>query len=201
MPGSRGGLPKTNHPMGPRRLLLILPIALAVAAGAHQLRWGDEHLFGQSLHDWIVAALYAGLPGVGLVFLLRALCGARQFADGSVLAERLVALLPGGGRLLPTASMLSLLAGAMYVAIELTEDDGDRGFVLALAIIAVLAFATALALRWTLRILAGATLSFARRLMHAGEPLLPLPLRATRRPLTTHRDLARVRLGRAPPIA
>jgi hypothetical protein len=187
--------------MSLRRLLLALPVALAVAAVTHQIRWGDEHLFGQSFHDWIVTALYAGLPGAALTLALRSLSVAQQYADGSILAERLAELLPGKGRLATTTALLSGLAGALYVGIELTEDDGDRTFWLALAIIVVLAFATALGTRRLLGALARATLTFVGRRIGRSDPLLPLPLRNEGRRLATHRAWARVRLGRAPPLA
>jgi hypothetical protein len=200
MPGGRGGLPKVNHAMGLRRLLLTLPVALAVAAGAHQIRFWDEHAFGEGFHDWLCTVLHVGLPAVGLALLARSAAAARVYADGSIVAERLAELLPGGGRLGAMTAALAVWASVLYIGVELLEDDGDRTFVLALAIIAVLAFLTALAFCRFLSILALATVAFVQRLCSAQDPELPRKLSFGRPQPIAQRAWARVRLGRAPPL-
>jgi hypothetical protein len=98
------------------------------------------------------------------------------------------------------SAVLALWASVLYVGVELLEDDGDRTFVLALAIIAALAFLTALAVRRLLSILARATVAFVLRLSSAQDPELPRKLSFGRPQPVAQHAWARVRLGRAPPL-
>ncbi len=188
--------------MGVRRLLVTLPIALSVAAAAHGVRFGDEHAFGEEYHDWVCTLMLAGLPALAWAFLARAAAGLTTYGDGSVLADRLAALLPGHGRLGALTAAIAGSASAIYIGIERLEADGDTSYVLALAIILAISICVAIATRRVLEIVASATLAFFRRLVAALRRSAPArPLRASRPRATPRVDWAAVRLGRAPPLA
>lgn len=187
--------------MGCRRLLVTFPIALAVAAVAHGLRFGDEHAFGERYHAWLCTLLLAGLTALGWAFLVRAVTSLRTYGDGTVLAERLAELLPARGALSGLSASIAVLASAIYIGVERLEAGGDTSYSFALAVIVALSVCVAIAVRRMLGYVASATLAFFRRIVsEARRTSRPRLRRASRPRSRLRRDWAAVRLGRAPPL-
>jgi hypothetical protein len=195
-------VPNADHAMGSRRLLITFPIALAVAAAAHGLRFGDEHAFGEEYHDWVCTVLLAGLPALAWAFLARAVASLTTYGNGSVLAERLTDLLPARGSLPGLAATLAAFASAIYVGVERLEADGDTSYAFALAVVGALSLCVSIAMRRMLGYLAHVTLALFR-LIVTQSPRGPRPRFASVAPShpTPRLDWAAVRLGRAPPLA
>ena len=186
--------------MSPQRLLVTLPISLSVAAIAHGLRFGDEHAFGEGYHDWLCAALVAGLPALAWGLFARAVAELPMYADGSVLAERLARLLPGHARLAPLSATISLIGSLFYLGVERLEADGDRSYIAALAIIAALSLCAAIAMQRLLLLIAGVTIALFRRLVCAAPPAArSRPKDDERVPLTPRLERSALRFSRAPP--
>jgi hypothetical protein len=186
--------------MSPRRLLVTLPLALAVAAAAHGIRFGDEHAFGEEYHDWLCTLLLTGLPALAWAFLARALAALPTYGDGTILAERLAELVPGRGRPLAFAPLLAAAASAIYVGVERLEADGDTNYVVALVAIAVLSTCVAVAARRVLAFVASATLVLFRCAQTARAATRAFTVRPSRPRATPRRERSSVRLGRAPPL-
>jgi hypothetical protein len=139
-----------------RRIPGAILLGLLASLVAHAAAFGDSHAAGGAFHEPLVAAAQATAVGLFVGFAALAWIGAGRHADGSVLASRLEARLPG-----PVA-----LAAASTVWLALAEmlegpHAGAPPLTLALSLAAAAALVYALAVG-VVRFLAGVAVAIRR---------------------------------------
>lgn len=87
-----------------RKLPGAAGLGLLAFLAAHAATFGSEHSVGGTLHGTLLATALAAALGFVLAAVAVACAGHDAYADGTVLASRLRALLPGAGAMLVSAS-------------------------------------------------------------------------------------------------
>jgi hypothetical protein len=167
---------------------LVLGLLASLAAHA-----GGGHVMGGAYHELLAQGALGAAICLLLFFGALAWCGSQGVTDGSVLAVRLRARLPGIGLMLAGASL-------WYAAIEAIEPHHAGPAPLAtLAAVAVLGWLVLRFARAAIDILAGAVITVLRI---SFTPRTPSWKRRPRsRPVRRLRLRARRRFARPPPIA
>lgn len=106
-----------------RKVPGALALGLLASLVAHTAIYGREHMAGGNYHGLLLEMALSGAVALVAAALLLGLTGARTTLNGSVLAARLTARLPGFGSLL-TSTVLC------YVAIESLEPHHANGSLL-----------------------------------------------------------------------
>lgn len=174
-----------------RRAVAVVPSAVVCALLAHQIRFGEDHAMGGEGHGALVGFAVASLLIVAAGALWMLARTARLGADGSVLARRLQAALPGDGRVVPNASAITTGAALAYFGIEALEgslptDSLMLDVCLPAVVLALLGVLAALLTRALARALAELTIAWV-----AGGAVL-------RQPDLAAVDVASPRLRRLP---
>ncbi len=176
-----------------RRSIFAVPFGCLVAIATHFVRFGDEHAFGGSGNEALVAVALGGSITIAAVILHAFLTGGTTRMTGSLAANRMRALVP-------RAPALFALGAFVYYGIETLEGNGIE---LGLPTLVLAAFAAVLA--FCLQRAATAVASFVadfvrdwlarldRRERRIWQPALCLV------PIHSQIDRSARRLGRAPP--
>jgi hypothetical protein len=168
-------------------------IALGLLASlfTHAVLFGNGHSVGGTLHEVVVQGAAATASALVLAWLAVAWNG-RRAADGSVLAARLLARLPGW-------PLVAVCAAGWYALIEHAEsahsDPGTAITVLALGAVAALVWAFA---KWLVRSIAFAVIAIAAAAFEPRPVIVCRPIRRIIRPIA---PALRRRHARPPPIA
>ena len=194
--------------MGIRRGVAVVPLAVLSALLAHQVRFGDDHAMGGEGNESLVGFAVLALIGLALGALWSIARDARTCASGSILARRLLDLLPGRGSLLATTAAITTSAVAVYFGVERLESCCPvrslvPDLVVPLAIMLACSLGIALAVRnlaFALADLGVALVRLIAVLLSAIEPVAVLAPLTARRALHPGRLGRESRLGRAPPL-
>ncbi|MBV8117066.1 MAG: hypothetical protein JOY69_01060 [Candidatus Eremiobacteraeota bacterium] len=127
-----------------------LALGLLASLIAHAALYGGGHTMGGAYHELLVQLAAAGCLGFGVAFGALAWNGGRHRVDGSVLAARLRARMPGLGQ-------LSLAAALWFTLGERIEPQhADAGLALTAASVIAASIALLALVRWGVRLLAAA---------------------------------------------
>ncbi len=194
--------------MGIRRGVAVVPLAVLSALLAHQVRFGDDHAMGGEGNEALVSFAVVALIGlaVGAVWLIAR--EARTCASGSIVARRLLDVLPGRGSIGATTAAIATSGVAVYFGVERLESCCPvqglfADFVLPVALMLVVSLVLALAIRALTLAMSDLGVAFVRLLavlLSASGPVVEIAPIAARRPLHTGRLGRGSRLGRAPPL-
>lgn len=148
---------------------------------------------GGAYHAWLVESALAGAAGFAVLLGALAWTGSQRIADGTVLAARLSARLPGAAPL--------LAASALWFALgeRLEASHADASLLLSAVVIALAAWGILALARWFVRMVAGFALALCRP--DFAPRALQWRLRGTPRSLIARRSPLRRRLfARPPPV-
>lgn len=104
-----------------RRGVAVLPLAVVSALLAHQVRFGEDHAMGGEGNEALVGFAILALIGVAVGALWPIARESQTSASGSIVARRLLQLLPGRGAVAATTAAISTSAVTIYFRVERLE--------------------------------------------------------------------------------
>lgn len=179
--------------MALRKVPGALALGLLASLVAHGALYGGRHSMGGDYHSVLIQLALAGVVSLACFYGFLAWDGARAAVNGSVLAARLAARLPGFGPLFASAAI-------WYAAAELVEGHHHAGmpWIAATLVLAAASWVLKRLSRFALVVLAGAIVAVF------GSPFAPRTPAWSRFTLFTRpvRPIlwARRRFARPPPI-
>jgi hypothetical protein len=190
-----------------RRGVAVVPLAVLSALLAHQVRFGDDHAMGGEGNESLVGFVVLTLIGLALGALWLIAREVRTCASGSLLARRLLDVLPGRGNIIATTAAITASALAVYFGVERLESCCPvqglvPDLVVPVALMLVVSLGLALAVRNLALALADLGVALVRLIAALLSPIEPVAVLApvtTRRALHTGHLGRESRLGRAPP--
>jgi hypothetical protein len=176
-----------------RKVPGALILGLLASLAAHAALYGSGHAMGGDYHAVLVQAGLAGALCLLAFFGALAWNGSKGIADGSVVATRLEARLPGIGALFASTLL-------WYVAAEAIEPHHSPTSTLAAGVaLAAAAWLLSRLARAFVALVAGAVIA-VRRTRFSPRTFF-WARRPARRPLLRRAPLVRRRFARPPPIA
>lgn len=150
-----------------RRGVAVLPLAVVSALLAHQVRFGEDHAMGGEGNEALVGFAILALIGVAVGALWPIARESQTSASGSIVARRLLQLLPGRGAVAATTAAISTSAVAIYFRVERLEGCCPVGdlvpeLVVPAALMLAVSFILTLAIRALALALADLGVAFVR---------------------------------------
>jgi len=150
-----------------RRGVAVLPLAVVCALLAHQVRFGKDHAMGGEGNEALVGFAILALIGVAVGALWLIARESLTCASGSIVARRLLQLLPYRGAVAATTAAISTSAVAVYFGVERLEGCCPVGdlvpdLVVPAALMLAVSFILTLAIRALALALADLGVAFVR---------------------------------------